>query len=164
MNEIINAYALNNMKPETLLKKIKENMGFLKSIGYSQEEVIKMTKSLPAIYSHSIENMKQKIEFYDSIGLHKLPVISPKDLMQSTALSYARYMFYKDKGIQIDETNLRKLFIRQKQFETQYGITKQELLEKYDYTEYVKQKSLREAGKKTGTVPGGATQSDDDAR
>ena len=34
----------------------------LKQLGYSQEEIIKMTKMLPAIYSYSIENIKQKIK------------------------------------------------------------------------------------------------------
>ena len=48
-------------------------------------------------------HIKQKIKFYDSIGLHSLAVKDSKQLMQSTALSYARYMFYKDNGIEIDE-------------------------------------------------------------
>lgn len=55
--------------------------------------------------------------------------------MQSTKLSYARYQFLKEKGIEIDETNYRNLFIDQKHFEQQYGIKKQELLEKYAYEE-----------------------------
>ena len=128
----IYGYSIENMK-----QKIED----IQQLGYSQEEVIKMTKSLPAIYSYSIENMKQKIEFYDYIGLHSLAVMSPKQLMQSTALSYARYMFLKEIGIRIDETNYKKLFYDQKQFQKQYGITKKELLEKYDYERDFKGKS-----------------------
>ena len=79
--------------------------------------------------------MKQKIEFYDSIGLHSIAVIEPRFLMQSTKLSYARYMFFKERGIDIDETNFRKLFQGQKQFEKQYGLTKEELLERYPYVD-----------------------------
>ena len=155
--EIVNTYSIITMKPETLMRKVKENYEFLISLGYSKEEVIKMTKSfpqiygfsienikqkiedmeklgysrekvikmtksLPQIYGYSIENIKQKIEFYDSIGLHCLAVIDPKKLMQSTKLSYARYMFFKEKGIVIDETSYRKLFVGQKQFEKQYGL------------------------------------------
>lgn len=134
-NEIVNSFGIKNLKEETLIKKIEENYKFLKSLGYNQEEIIKMTKSLPAIYSLSIENIKQKIEFYDSINLHSLAVIAPESLMQSTKLSYARYQFFKGKDIEIDETNYRKLFVAQKQFEQQYGITKQELLERYPYEE-----------------------------
>ena len=55
--------------------------------------------------------------------------------MQSTKLSYARYMFYKEKGITITEENYRKLFVGQKQFEKSYGMTKEELIKKYPYNE-----------------------------
>ena len=57
---ITNTYPIANIKPETLNKKVKDIYKFLLSLGYSKEEVIKMTKILPAIYSYSIENMKQK--------------------------------------------------------------------------------------------------------
>ena len=176
ISEIINTYSISSMRTDTLIKNVKRNYTFLvelgysqeeiikmtksfpsiyglsidnmkqkiediKQLGYSQEEVIKITKSLPSIYGYSIENMKQKTEFYDYMGLHSLAVMSPKYLMQSIALSYARYMFLKEKGIRIDETNYKKLFYNQKQFQKQYGITKKELLEKYDYERDFKGKS-----------------------
>ena len=107
----------------------------------------------PTLYGYSIENIKQKIKFYDSIGLHSLAVKDSKDLMQSTALSYARYMFYKDNGISIDETNYKKLFASQKSFEKQYGIKKEELLTKYDYKKYMEslrmKKDTQQLGKET---------------
>ena len=174
--EIIrNNYAVNQIKDETLIKKLKDNFAFLLKMGYTKEEVVKMTKTLPAIYGYSIENMKQKIEdiislgytkeevikmtkilpaiygfsienmkqkidFYDSIDMHELAVINPKQLMQSVNLSYARYSFYKDRGIDIDMNNYRKLFVGQKDFEKAYRITKKELLEKYDYNKYKEEK------------------------
>ena len=174
--EIIrNNYAVNQIKDETLIKKLKDNFAFLLKIGYTKEEVIKMTKSFPPIYGLSIENIKQKIEdiislgytkeevikitksspqiyslsiesikqkieFYDSIDMHELAVINPKQLMQSVNLSYARYSFYKDRGIDIDMNNYRKLFVGQKDFEKAYRITKKELLEKYDYNKYKEEK------------------------
>ncbi|MBO5183176.1 MAG: hypothetical protein J6B64_02140 [Bacilli bacterium] len=142
--EIIrNNYAVNQIKDETLIKKLKDNFAFLLKIGYTKEEVIKMTKSFPPIYGLSIENMKQKIEFYDSIDMHELAVINPKQLMQSVNLSYARYSFYKDRGIDIDMNNYRKLFVGQKDFEKAYGITKKELLEKYDYDKYEEQRKMK---------------------
>ena len=174
--EIIrNNYAVNQIKDETLIKKLKDNFAFLLKMGYTKEEVIKMTKILPSIYGYSIENMRQKIEdiislgytkeevikmtkilpsiyglsienmkqkidFYDSIDMHELAVINPKQLMQSVNLSYARYSFYKDRGIDIDMNNYGKLFVGQKNFEKTYGITKKELLEKYDYNKYKEEK------------------------
>ena len=69
--------------------------------------------------------------------------------MQSLALSYARYMFYKDKGIKIYESNYNKLFIEQKQFEKQYGITNQELLERYEYNKYQERKSVQKSDNET---------------
>lgn len=142
--EIIrNNYAVNQIKDETLIKKLKDNFAFLLKIGYTKEEVIKMTKSLPSVYGYSIENMKQKIDFYDSIDMHELAVIDSKKLMQSVNLSYARYSFYKDRGIDIDMNNYRKLFVEQKKFEKAYRITKKELLEKYDYDKYEEQRKMK---------------------
>ena len=123
----IYSYSIENMK-----QKIADIM----DLGYTKEEVIKMTKTLPQIYSLSIENMKQKIDFYNLIDMHELAVIDAKNLMQSINLSYARYSFYIDLGINIDMNNYRKLFMGQKQFEKTYGITKEELLERYDYNKY----------------------------
>lgn len=118
------------------IENIKQKIEDMEELGYSREEAIKMTIGLPSILGLSIENIKQKIEFYDSIGLHSLAVIDSKKLMQSTKLSYARYMFFKEKGIVIDETSYRKLFVNQKKFEKQYGLTKNEILQKYPYEEW----------------------------
>ena len=147
--EILNTYPLNTCKPETLKKKIEEINMYMEKLGYSKEEVIKMTKSLPTIYGLSIDNIKQKIDFYDSIGLHELAINDTKKLMQSVSLSYARYMFYKEKNIEITDKSYNKLFIDQKQFQKVYGITKEELLEKYDYQAYIQQKKTQDLGKET---------------
>ena len=53
--------------------------------------------------------------------------------MQSVQLSYARYNFYKDNDIEIDESNFSRLFVGQKRFEKQYEVTKEEILERYPY-------------------------------
>ena len=128
---------------------IKQKIEDMEKLGYSKEEVIKMTKSLPTIYGLSIDNIKQKIDFYDSIGLHELAINDTKKLMQSVSLSYARYMFYKEKNIEITDKSYNKLFIDQKQFQKVYGITKEELLEKYDYQAYIQQKKTQDLGKET---------------
>ena len=128
---------------------IKQRIEDMEKLGYSKAEVIRMTKSLPTIYGYSIDNIKQKIDFYDSIGLHELAINDTKKLMQSVSLSYARYMFYKEKNIEITDESYKKLFIGQKRFEKAYRITKVELLEKYDYEAYIQQKKTQDLGKET---------------
>ena len=122
------------------IENIKQKMDDLISLGYSREDVIKMTKLLPALYSYSIENIKQKIEFYKEINLEFIMVCDTKNLMQSIDLTYARYVFFKDKGIEINENNYKKLFFDAKRFKKQYGIDKSTLLEKYNYQEYINSK------------------------
>ena len=74
--EIIkNNYSVIHIKDEALIKRLKDNFSFLLKMGYTKEEVIKMTKSLPSIYSYSIENMKQKIEDMIALGYTKEEVI-----------------------------------------------------------------------------------------
>lgn len=105
---VIYSYSIENMQ-----RKI-ENMILL---GYKREEVLKMTALYPEIYGLNIENIKQKIDFYDSINMHQLVIMDPKILMQSVAVSYARYQFYLSKGIIIDINNRSKLFVNNKYFE-----------------------------------------------
>ena len=136
---------------------IKQKIEDIEKLGYSKAEVIRMTKSLPAIYGYSIDNIKQKIDFYDSIGLHELAINDTKQLMQSVSLSYARYMFYKEKNIEITDKSYNKLFINQKQFQKAYGITKEELLEKYDYQAYIQQKKTQDLGKETLEIQKGTS-------
>ena len=136
---------------------IKKKIEDMEELGYSKEEVIKMTKNLPSIYSLNIDNIKQKIDFYDSIGLHELAINDTKQLMQSVSLSYARYMFYKEKNIEITDKSYKKLFIGQKRFEKAYGITKEELLEKYDYQAYIQQKKTQDLGKETLEIQKGTS-------
>ena len=119
------------------IENIKQKIEDLESLGYGHEEVLKMTKSLPSIYNFSIENIKNKIEYLKEIGLEDIIINDSKQLMQSVDLTYARYELLKEKGIDITIENYIKLFINNKRFEKQYGITKQEILEKYNYNEYI---------------------------
>lgn len=105
------------------------------SLGYSKEEIMKMTKKLPSLYRLSVENISQKLKFYESIGLREMCINDAKQLMQSVDLSYARYKFLEDREIFITMQNYKLLFRSQKQFEKQFGITKSEILELYNYKE-----------------------------
>ena len=73
-------------------------------------EVLEIIKYFPEEEYSKIP--KEKIEFYNSIGLHELVLVAPRRLMQSVDLSYARYMFYKDKGIDVSIDNYIILFIK----------------------------------------------------
>ena len=123
------------------IENIKQKIEDLVSLGYSHEDVIKMTKTLPSLYSLSIENIKQKTIFLKEINLDFIVVDDTKKLMQSIDLTYARYMFLREKGIEITKDNYKRLFYGAKQFEKQYGIDKSTLLEKYSYQEYINNKN-----------------------
>lgn len=113
---------------------MKRKFMFLQSLNYTKEEVIKMTTILPALYEISSENAKEKIVFYESIGLRNMIIRDTRQLLQGIDLTYARYQLLKQKGIIIDMTNYRLLFLTQDKFEKRYGATKKELLELYPYS------------------------------
>ena len=117
---------------ENIKQKIKDML----ELGYSYNDIIKMTKQLPSIYSYSIENIKQKIELYRLMNISHILVEKATYLMQSCELSFSRYMFYKNKGIIIDENNYPKLFIDQLKFKRLYGIDNKTLIQMYNYDEY----------------------------
>ena len=95
-----------------------------------------MTKSLPAIYGYSTDNIKQKIDFFDSINMHDLAITDTKQLMQGVALSYARYQFFiYEQGVVIDADNYKMLFVPQNHFKNKYGYNNDEIKQKYPYKE-----------------------------
>ena len=53
--------------------------------------------------------------------------------MQGINLSYARYMFYKSLGININMNNYRKLFVGQVEFKNRYGKNNKQLVDLYKY-------------------------------
>ena len=119
------------------IENIKQKIDDLISLGYSYNDVIKMTIILPSLFGFSTENIRQKTIFLKQIDLDFIAVEDTKKLMQSIDLTYARYMFLKDKGIEINKENYRRLFYNAKQFEKQYGIDKSTLLEKYNYQKHM---------------------------
>ena len=72
---IRNSYSLKKLREETLIRQVKRNYNWLLEFGYSKEEVIKITKTLPTIYGLSIENMIQKIEEVVGLGYIKQEII-----------------------------------------------------------------------------------------
>ena len=122
------------------INRIETTIKNMIGLGYSYEEVLRMTSRYPAIYSCSYDNMKEKIEFYDSIDMHALAIVDPKQLMQGVDLTYARYKFYTEQALrEINMDNYKMLFISDKNFERLYGLTKKDLLEMYKYKPSSKQ-------------------------
>ena len=72
---ITSSYSLVRYKDETLCKKIYENYNYLNELGYTKTDIIKMTKSLPQLYSFSKETIANKIKFLISLGYTKTDVI-----------------------------------------------------------------------------------------
>ena len=121
-----------------------QKIEYLKSLQLSDEQIEKIVFSFPQLYNISIETLKAKIEFYQSINILHIILKEPERLIQSVELSYAKYMFFMDNGITINENNYHKLFYSNKQIKELYHITKEELLEKYPYENNLDNKNIRE--------------------
>ena len=74
-HNIVKQYALCNLKDEILANNIKKVFLLLISLGYTKEEVIKMTKVLPSLYGYSEQKIINKIDFLISLGYTKEEVI-----------------------------------------------------------------------------------------
>lgn len=114
-------------------EKIKTRLEFLRTYGFDDETIHKMTTILPAVFAIGEQGLKERIDFYDSANLRQIIEIDPKQLIQGVKLSYARYNFYKDNGIDITMDNYKKLFINQSEFIKNYKLSNDEIIEKYDY-------------------------------
>lgn len=54
---------------------LTELFGFLGSLGYSREDIIRMTKKLPAMCQYSIDSLKHKIEGLEELGYNRGDII-----------------------------------------------------------------------------------------
>ena len=124
---------------DNMAKKIDD----IVSLGYARKQVLSMMYELPSLFGSSVENnTKPKLEFFDSIGLRDIPIKHPSSMIQSIALTYARYMYYKEIGYEINADNYMALSVGEKTFKNRYGVSKEELLERYDYSEYIEKKKV----------------------
>ena len=114
---------------------VKNRLDDIINCGYTKEEALKIMKGYPGISTISKENTVEKLNFYNSIGLRNLAIVSPKQLMQSVKLTHARREFYMSSGIVINIDNFRKLFLGEKQFIKMYNKTNKELISEYPLDE-----------------------------
>lgn len=124
------------------MENIEKKLNDIVSLGYTKENALTMTYNLPALFNYSKENIKEKIEFYDTLGLHEIIISKTGILMQSLKLSCAREKFLRvEKEIIINTTNYYTIFQNASQFKKQFKITTEELLNKYDYGNYINEEN-----------------------
>lgn len=121
---------------------IGETIDLMRKLGYLDGEIIKMTESNPTLYSSPSSTVADAVEFYDSVGLHDMTVMDAEKLNQNVRLSYARYKYYQENGKTIDMSNYEELFIAPDAFQQQYGMSTEQLIEKYNYDKDVKVKQF----------------------
>lgn len=114
---------------DTILKKIEN----LINLGYIKSEAINITIEFPSLLGLNEKTIEEKITFYKSINLEKAFIQKPKYLMQSIALSYARYNYFKNKDHEINMDNFSLLFLTEKNFYDKYKKTNEELKDIYKY-------------------------------
>lgn len=100
-------------------------------LGYTQEQVNNITVQSPNLYALNIEHIREKDNFYRSIGLERVFMKFPESIKYSIELVYARYMFLKSIGIDINMDNGELLF--ENGFATKYGKSNSQLMEEYPY-------------------------------
>lgn len=71
IKKILNDDRLKTFKPKTLYGKIKEIYTFFVNNNYTKEEIIKITKNFPVVFSYSIENIETKNNYLISLGYTK---------------------------------------------------------------------------------------------
>lgn len=133
---IIGACSLVGYNTETIKKKIND----IVMLGFSFEEVVNMINKFPILIVSDIERIRNIVDFFNGIGLHDKLIMRPKNFfMQGVDTSYARYMFYKDRNIEIsgDDGTYGRLFYGWNFFEKSYKVTKKDLLERYNYKKVV---------------------------
>ena len=118
---------LFSMSPD----KIKDKIKTIKECDYQDDNVKDIVKRYPGIVTLSSESIKEKLSFYSSLGLHSILVKEPKHLMQSLTLSKARNSFLEAKGLKVNESNYRRLFMGEKVFVKQFNKTNEEVVEEY---------------------------------
>ena len=85
----------------------------------------------PQIVSLKEDNINSKYELLSKLNMLNIFIEKPKYLMQSLNLTTIRYDYLINKGIKVDNTCYKKLFLSSKKFKKSYGVTNEELLNLY---------------------------------
>ncbi|MBQ2873455.1 MAG: hypothetical protein IJE89_05600 [Bacilli bacterium] len=75
INTILTNYAILRLRKSNVSKLVGEMLDFFKNYGYSDEDIVKMSKLHPQIYGYSATNISQKILFLENLGYAKVEII-----------------------------------------------------------------------------------------
>ena len=75
INKIIRDYSTAKLIPSTLYTHIKENYKCLQALGYSHNNIVKITVSEPSIYDYNIDSILMKIREFMNMGYTKEEVV-----------------------------------------------------------------------------------------
>lgn len=132
--------------PQLLSYKIdanKRKFEELQNEGFTYAEVLMLFKNMPGLFSGDFSRHLGKIRFLREIELENVIFETPKNLIQSVELTYARYNFLKDIEEDISALDFSKLFYDNERFAKKFNKTREQLLEMYSYDEYLKEKELK---------------------
>ena len=112
---------------------LKEKILYFLNIGYSIDEIIWITRKVPTVFNYSCEGLDEKIKVLKNADLQSEILSRPTCLMQGVELSYARVKFMKENNLVFDHKAFNYLFLSNKEFHKRFGITNEEIKEKYPY-------------------------------
>ena len=72
---IVNTFPINKYSSEVLYKKVCENFSYLLTLGYENEDIIKMTVILPPLFGYSIKKISKKIDDLVNLGYNMDDII-----------------------------------------------------------------------------------------
>ena len=117
-------YTLNN---ELIINRLNN----LCNLGLDKNIVKIVFYKFPQIISLKEDNINSKYELLSKLNMLNIFIEKPKYLMQSLNLTTIRYNYLINKGIKVDNTCYKKLFLSSKKFKKSYGVTNEELLNLY---------------------------------
>lgn len=102
------------------------------SKGYTEDQINKMTLRIPTLYNLSEQNLNNKLNFYNNIGLdNKYFINNTGHLIQGVELSIARHTLFQDLGIDMNLLSKKMLFRSNEAFTNLFNISNAELKEMY---------------------------------
>ena len=122
------------------MSKINDRFNNLLTFGFKVEDARGIVLEFPVILGSTIENTNDKLNLYKEFGILNVIVKVPKYLIQSVELSFARYYYLNSIGIEINEENAFLLFINESVFKKRFKISKADLLDRFNYEEYLNKK------------------------
>lgn len=108
---------------------IQERLNLLTTLGFHPSIVKIMFYNFPQIISFTQELIQEKYDYYNSLNMLDIFIKDPKYLMQSIELTESRRQYLTSRNIEV--SNYKKLFVSNKRFKKNYGVTNEDVLRDY---------------------------------